>query len=71
LSGFDGLPAGFAISSGAMMSRGLNASWWSIDQVNTKIMWANHCSLDYYGDSASLDYSLKQSGFSVRCIKNY
>jgi len=67
-SGFTALPGG-AISSGGLYDGiGYEGAWWAADEdMNTDI----YCRiLSYYWGRLQTNHAVKQSGFSVRCVKN-
>jgi uncharacterized protein (TIGR02145 family) len=67
-SGWTGLPGGLRFSGGAFFSTGGFASWWSSTEFSPtsaryRYMFANDLAL-------YTDVSLKNTGLSVRCIKD-
>lgn len=67
-SGFSGLPGGFRSSSGGFGNVGNFGYWWS--SSNSISGSAYFCALNYSYSTASQNGSLKQNGFSVRCLKD-
>ncbi len=66
-SGFSALPTGYRNAKGLFSSQGISAYWWSSssDAVNgwyTVLFSKDATAFKYYGQ--------KESGFSVRCLKN-
>ena len=67
-SGFAGLPGGGRSYDGGFVGVGYYGHWWSSSEVGTGYAWDRY--LDYdYGD-ASQNANYKQSGLSVRCLKD-
>ncbi len=67
-SGFTALPGGYRYYHGAFHHKGNYAHWWSATQVDATSAW--HRVLDYSNGDALRDYANKESGFSVRCLRN-
>ena len=67
-SGFSGLPGGDRPISGAFFSQGLGGYWWSSSEYSTANAWYRLLYY-YYGDAYRPNY-YKQSGFSVRCLRD-
>lgn len=67
-SGFTALPGGKREPNGTFRSFGNVASWWTSSERNTSNAWYYEVNF-YYGDIYRWDYK-KQSGYSVRCIKD-
>jgi len=67
-SGFNAFPAGMRPETGDY--NGLNAItyWWSSTELWTKYAWRR--GIDYLNYSLLKSYDLKNTGLSVRCIKN-
>lgn len=65
---FSALPAGKRSSNGDYYDEGSVASFWSSTEYTTG--GAYDMSLNYYYGTASLGSSLKNNGFSVRCLKD-
>ena len=66
-SGFSGLPFGFRNHKGRFGSQGNGGYWWS-NTANAANAW--YCVLFAKDNTASKYYGLKESGFSVRCLRN-
>ena len=65
--GFSALPAGFREYGGNFEFEGDNAFFWSSTERNRDYAWY----MDLHSNNnANLNYDLKQSGFSVRCVKD-
>lgn len=67
-SGFSAIPAGFRDYTGAFEGNGSYAYFWSTSEASLIYGWLR--SLSYLDDNLSMDYIYKQSGFSVRCVKD-
>ena len=67
-SGFSGLPGGIRGSLGLFASAGFNGSWWSATEMNSTN--AGVVSLDYSFGNVNLEFSNKNIGRSVRCVKD-
>jgi uncharacterized protein (TIGR02145 family) len=68
-SGFSGLPGGYRYSDGQYASLGFVGSWWS--STDYRMNWAYFRDLSRrIGEEQRYYYDHKNSGFSVRCIKN-
>ena len=66
---FSALPAGYRGGfDGDFYNEGVTAYFWSSTEYNSN--YAYYMSLDYYYDDARLSNSLKDIGFSVRCVKD-
>lgn len=68
-SGFAALPAGRRSSTGLYSDIGGIGCWWSSTQYNTSSAWSRLMS-HYYTDVYRYNNYDKESGFSVRCIKD-
>jgi uncharacterized protein (TIGR02145 family) len=66
-SGFDGLPGGYRYFDGAFYCAGKYGYWWSSRWINTN--YAPRYDLNYDNGFVAKDYSKKQYGYSVRCIR--
>jgi uncharacterized protein (TIGR02145 family) len=67
-SGFNGLPGGDRTSLGTYDGVGSYGYWWSSMEVSSTYVWGRFV---YYGNAyVYRDYSNKQDGFSVRCIRD-
>jgi uncharacterized protein (TIGR02145 family) len=67
-SGFSGLPGGGHYSNGSFDGVGSFGNWWSSSEYDTNSVWYRY--LTYYNGSAYQYSSNKQSGFSVRCLRD-
>jgi uncharacterized protein (TIGR02145 family) len=68
-SGFTGLPGGYRDNSnGAFSTVGNYGNWWSSSERDTSNAWNRH--LYYYVSKANRNSYNKQSGFSVRCLRD-
>ena len=67
-SGFSGLPGGFRYYYGPFDFISNHGYWWSSTQSSTTDAWT--WSLTDYGVFVFRDFSLKEYGFSVRCLKD-
>ena len=67
-AGFTALPGGYRIASGLFDNLGNNANWWSLTENGANYAWYRYL----YKGSASVvrDYYNKNTGFSIRCIKD-
>ena len=65
--GFSALPAGFRENAGNFEFEGDNAFFWSSTERNRDYAWYMEL---FSNNNANLNYDLKQSGFSVRCVKD-
>ncbi len=67
-SGFNGLPGGDRIYLGSFNGIGLAGYWWSSTEYNAENAWTR----TLFYDTGTLDryFSLKEDGFSVRCVKD-
>ena len=67
-SGFAGLPGGCRSHNGNFDFVGANGYWWSSSEGYTNNAW---CRLLDYGDGSVYSFNYgKQSGFSVRCLRD-
>lgn len=70
-SRFEGLPGGYRYHDGAFTSVGIAGYWWSSVEHGTLTNCAYVCYLNcYYGYFYNGSYSHKESGNSVRCIRD-
>lgn len=67
-SGFSGLPGGLRLSDGSFVNIGKSGYWWGSTEVSTSLAWYRSLSCSN-GDVGRL-YDLKESGFSVRCLRD-
>ncbi len=66
---FSALPAGSRDDYGCYASEGNYAYFWSSTENESSVAYC--MLLDYYDDYATLSYSTKNPGFSVRCLKDW
>jgi uncharacterized protein (TIGR02145 family) len=66
-SGFTALPGGFRTDYGAFGFKGTEGYWWSTKELRANGAWGR---LLQYDDSNLRRGSLKDHGFSVRCIRD-
>lgn len=67
-SGFDGLPVGGRQTAGVFYDQGYNAFFWSATAYNEFSAWYRY--LGYFHNGVYRYFSSRQSGFSVRCVKD-
>jgi len=67
-SGFSALPGGYRSGDGAFDYIGGNGDWWSSTQSNANNAWGR--GLYYYGGNVLGGDYYKESGFSVRCLRD-
>jgi uncharacterized protein (TIGR02145 family) len=67
-SGFAGLPGGFRYYNGRLSTIGADGGWWSSSEDNIRYAWSPRLSNN--SGYVNRYYSLKQNGFSVRCLKD-
>ncbi len=67
-SGFAGLPGGYRSFTGSFLSVGNFCPWWSSTESGTTVAWGR--GLLYNDGGLSRNAYGKQSGFSVRCIRD-
>jgi uncharacterized protein (TIGR02145 family) len=68
-SGFSGLPGGYRYGDdGAFNNLGLSIAWWSSTEASTLDAWYHQLLYDYGG--VVKNSSIKEIGFSVRCLRN-
>ena len=67
-SGFSGAPGGIRVDFGEYVSIGYNGFWWSSSEVVTNFAWDRF--VDYGDGDAEWDSSVKQLGYSVRCLRD-
>jgi uncharacterized protein (TIGR02145 family) len=68
VSGFSGLPGGIRISSGDFVSIGGNGLWWSSTTSNSGSAWYRY--INYNFGIVYRNFSVVNSGFSIRCLKD-
>lgn len=66
--GFSGLPAGVCKGDGSFFGFGSKGYWWTSTEANDKYAWIRQ--LDYTQSAINSLTFDKQSGLSVRCIKD-
>ncbi len=67
-SGFIGLPGGLRRFNGTFTLVGYEGHWWSSTESNTLAAWVRY--LSYFNGNINKEFSYKQYGFSVRCLRN-
>ena len=67
-SGFSGLPGGFRNGNGTFLGIGDFGYWWSSTEDGTYFAWDR--ALDYSSGGVSRGNVYKESGFSVRCLRD-
>jgi len=68
-SGFTGLPGGYRTSNnGSFDSLGYSGNFWSSSQTSTDYAWYRY--LNYPNANVNRSNYSKESGFSVRCLKD-
>jgi uncharacterized protein (TIGR02145 family) len=67
-SGFTGLPGGYRVIDFSYCCGNFGAWWTSSQGLNGSSGWYRY--LDYSGGHVARYFEGKQSGFSVRCIKD-
>jgi uncharacterized protein (TIGR02145 family) len=68
-TGFSALPGGNCSGSGGTFNGvGYNGYWWSSTEGNTFYAWYRIMVYDY--STVDRGYASKQSGFSVRCVRD-
>ncbi len=67
-SGFSGLPGGFRESNGSFSNEGNSGLWWTAHSSSTVL--AKYRNLIYNSIEARQYQGNKNSGFSVRCVKD-
>jgi uncharacterized protein (TIGR02145 family) len=68
-SGYKGLPGGHRVISGGFNSVGYYGVWWTSTEGGGDDAWYRY--LHYSDPGVNRDYDYKESGFSVRCLRNY
>jgi len=70
-SGFNGLPAGFRFNGGSFPNIRGDAFFWSATESNfSSFAWLRDLD-EYYGGAFFSYFDFKQSGRSVRCLRDY
>ena len=67
-SGFSGLPGGSRYSSTFSCCQGIHGWWWSATEFWSNLAWRRR--LDYDGSWVGRGTENKDSGFSVRCVRD-
>jgi len=67
-SGFSALPGGYRMNVGVFGWMGEYGFWWSSTEHSAEIAWSR-CLFYNHSDIRRM-YSFKESGFSVRCVKD-
>jgi uncharacterized protein (TIGR02145 family) len=67
-SGFSGLPGGLRDYDGTFIYIGYNGYWWDSSEAFTNLVWYHL--LTYLHGAVNYNYYYKESGLSVRCLKN-
>ena len=67
-SSFTALPGGYRGSSGAFSSIGDFGDWWSATESSATFVWSRY--LVYNAGDVTSSIFHKDSGFSVRCIRD-
>ena len=67
-SGFSGLPYGNRAANGPFFHIGSYGNWWSSAQDSTST--ARYRNLYYFDGNVNRNYYYKNSGFSVRCLRD-
>jgi len=67
-SGFSGLPGGTRNYNGTFYTIGYDGYWWSSSETNTDDAWSRL--LSYNLGNVNRNASPKESGFSVRCLRD-
>ena len=68
VSGFSGAPCGFRGSGGDFVWNGSSGLWWSSSESNATFAWRRE--MNYNNDRAVRAVLFKESGFSVRCLRD-
>lgn len=67
-SGFAGLPGGYRYNYGTFVDIGSSGGWWSSTEYSMDDAW--YRSLYYTNSNVGRNYSYRQCGFSVRCLRD-
>ncbi|MCU0441726.1 MAG: hypothetical protein MUE96_04945 [Bacteroidia bacterium] len=67
-SGFTALPSGYRFNYGAFLDIGNYSYWWSSTTFGSMDAWVRNVA--YFSEEARRYGESKESGFSIRCIKN-
>lgn len=65
---FSGLPAGCRYDGGNFANLEKYAYWWTATQLDNQYGW--YQSTNYLSDNLVKNYTKKQAGYSIRCLKN-
>ena len=66
--GFSALPGGFRYYIGGFDHMGLYGRWWTATELSSTNAWMRKMYLS--SDQVDRDYTSKESGFSVRCVRD-
>jgi uncharacterized protein (TIGR02145 family) len=67
-TGFTALPGGIRNNKGEFERIGLYGMWWSSSERDTSLAWYRTLAYDHCGLVRS--WTLKENGFSIRCLKD-
>ena len=67
-SGFNAFPEGYRNNDGSFLNEGINAVFWSSTENDTDLAW--YRTLNTYSSNLYRDYYGKQTGFSVRFVRD-
>ncbi|MCW0484141.1 fibrobacter succinogenes major paralogous domain-containing protein [Gaoshiqia sediminis] len=67
-TGFTALPGGFRLNIGSLSNNGYYSYWWSATADYANYAWRRYAGYDY--SDLGRSSSNKESGFSVRCVKD-
>jgi uncharacterized protein (TIGR02145 family) len=67
-SGFTALPGGYLKCGGSFLFVGCYGYWWSATEASTHGAWYRN--MHYYLNTVYRNYTLKEMGFSVRCVRD-
>ena len=67
-SGFSGLPGGYRSNRGPFSSFGASGYWWSSTEKSTDDAW--NFPLKNTSDNVKISHTAKESGLSVRCLRD-
>jgi uncharacterized protein (TIGR02145 family) len=70
-TGFSAIPGGFRYSNGTYTQIGEMAAWWSSTEFNVINIYAWGRYLVFNSSEGYKNYLNKQSGWSVRCLRNF
>ena len=66
--GFSGLPGSYRTQQGDFIQIGTHGIWWSSTEYSSNYAWTRY--LHYYDGRVNMTESDKQSGLSVRCLRD-